>query len=46
MKQNFGLDGSSVDLRIGKGKVGPDSSISFAFIVKKRIFQDFLDLKK
>ena len=35
MKQNFGLDGSSADFTIGKGKVVQEYKISFAFIAKK-----------
>ena len=35
MKQNFGLDGSSADFTIGKGKVVAESKISFVIIEKK-----------
>ena len=38
MKQNFGLDGSSTDLTIGKGKVVPDYQMTFVFIAKKCLF--------
>ena len=44
-KQNFGLDGSSAHFTIGKGKVVPEYKISFVFIAKKVLFQDFLDFK-
>ena len=36
MKQNFGLDGSSTDFTIGKGKVVQEYKISFVFIAQKR----------
>ena len=40
MKQNFGLDGSSADFTVGKGKVVPKYKISFVFI---GLFQNLLD---
>ena len=40
-----GLDGSSADFTIGKGKVVPEYKISFVFIAKKGLAQDFLDFK-
>ena len=45
MKQNFGLNGSSADLTIGKGKVVNGYKISLVFILKKGLVQDFVDFK-
>ena len=45
MKQNFGLERSSADFMIGKGKVVHECKISFVFIAKKGLlFLDFLGL--
>ena len=45
MKQNFGLDGLSADFTIGNCKLVPKCKISFVFIAKKGLVQDFLDFK-
>ena len=36
--KNLGLDGSSVDFTIGKGKVVPEYKISFVFMAKKKAY--------
>ena len=46
MKQNFGLDGSSADFTIGKGKMVQEYKISFVFIAQKRPNSRFLELWK
>ena len=45
MKQNFGLDGSSADFTIGKGKVIAEDKISLVFIANKGLIQDFSDFE-
>ena len=45
MKQNLGFDGSSADFMIGKVKMVHEYKISFVFIAKKGLVQDFLGFK-